>query len=42
MIKLILTLGAVFGVGVGLLIPAPAMQGPDRGHFLHAGADAPE
>ena len=42
MIKLILTLGAVFGVGVGLLIPAPPMQGPDHGHFLHAGAAAPE
>ena len=38
MIKLILTLGAMFGVGVGLLIPAPAMRGADRGHFLHAGA----
>ena len=30
------------GVGVGLLIPAPPMQGPDHGHFLHAGAAAPE
>jgi len=38
MIKLILTLGAMFGVGLGLLIPAPALLGADGGRFLHAGA----
>jgi len=38
MIKLILTLGAMFGVGLGLLIPAPALLGGGGGRFLHAGA----
>ena len=42
MIKLILTLGAMFGVGLGLVIPAPAMPGADHSRFLHAGAPASE
>jgi hypothetical protein len=42
MIKLILTLGAMFGVGVGLLIPAPALHGADSGRFVHAGVAAPQ
>jgi hypothetical protein len=41
MIKVILTLGAMFGVGLGLLIPAPAALNPDNGRFLRAGAAAP-
>ena len=39
MIKVILTLGAMFGVGLGLLIPAPA-QRDAGGHFLRAGVAA--
>ena len=42
MIKLILTLGAMFGVGIGLMIPAPALHGADSGRFMHAGAPSPE
>ena len=37
MTKLILVLGALFGVGLGLMIPAHAPHGADGGHFLHAG-----
>jgi hypothetical protein len=37
MIKLILTICAMCGVGVGLVIPAPALRDAG-GHFLHAGA----